>query len=92
MYCKSFLLKVLYKTLFSECFCQKNVTNQKYEEKSDSCVADGGRGGRGTVSVLGLIIDKLYTQIGNVNRLHNIIEPFAALFWALGIVLAHILQ
>ena len=38
MYCKSFLLKVLYKTLFSECFCQKNVTNQKYEEKSDSCV------------------------------------------------------
>ena len=25
-------------------------------------------------------IDKLYTQIGNVNRLHNIIEPFAALF------------
>ena len=56
MYCKSFLLKVLYKTLFSECFCQKNVTNQKYEEKSDSCVADGGRGGgRGTVSVLGLM-------------------------------------
>ena len=36
-------------------------------------------------------IDKLYTQIGNVNRLYNIIEPFAALFWALGIVLAHIL-
>ena len=34
------------------------------------------------------LIDKLYTQIGNVNRLHNIIEPFAALFWALGIVLA----
>ena len=25
-------------------------------------------------------IDKLYTQIGNVNRLHNRIEPFAALF------------
>ena len=25
-------------------------------------------------------IDKLYTQVGNVNRLHNIIEPFAALF------------
>ena len=25
-------------------------------------------------------IDKLYTQIGNVNRLYNIIEPFAALF------------
>ena len=41
---------------------------------------------------LGMGIDKLYTQIGNVNRLHNIIEPFAALFWALGIVLAHILQ
>ena len=37
-------------------------------------------------------IDKLYTQIGNANRLHNIIEPFAALFWALGIVFAHILQ
>ena len=37
-------------------------------------------------------IDKLYTQIGNVNRLHNIIEPFAALFWALGSVLEHILQ
>ena len=37
-------------------------------------------------------IDKLYTQIGNDNRLHNIIEPFAALFWALGIVFAHILQ
>ena len=35
------------------------------------------------------IIDKLYTQIGNVNRLHNIIEPFAALFWALGIVLVY---
>ena len=38
----------------------------------------------------GAAIDKWYTQIGNVNRLHNIIEPFAALFWALGIVLAHI--
>ena len=37
-------------------------------------------------------IDKLYTQISNVNRLHNIIEPFAPLFWALGIVLAHVLQ
>ena len=33
-----------------------------------------------------------YTQIDNVNRLHNRIEPFAALFWALVIVLAHILQ
>ena len=30
--------------------------------------------------------------MGNVFRLCNIIEPFAALFWALGIVLAHILQ
>ena len=29
---------------------------------------------------LAIYIDKLYTQIGNVNRLHNIIEPFAALF------------
>ena len=27
-------------------------------------------------------IDKLYNQIGNVNRLHNIIEPFAALVWS----------
>ena len=26
------------------------------------------------------LIDKLYTQIGNVNSLHNKIEPFAALF------------
>ena len=33
-----------------------------------------------------------YTQIGNIFRLHNRIEPFAALFWALGIVLAHILK
>ena len=57
MYCKSFLLKVLYKTLFSECFCQKNVTNQKYEEKSDSCVADGGRGGEGDrVSVRAYVV------------------------------------
>ena len=37
-------------------------------------------------------IDKLYPDCSNVNCLHNIIEPFAALFWALGIVLAHILQ
>ena len=57
MYCKSFLLKVLYKTLISECFCQKNVTNQKYEEKSDSCVADGGRGGEGDrVSVRAYVV------------------------------------
>ena len=33
-----------------------------------------------------------YTQMGNVFRLHNRIEPSAALFWALGIVLAHILK
>ena len=26
------------------------------------------------------------------NRLYNIIEPFAVLFWALGNVLAHILK
>ena len=32
-----------------------------------------------------------YTQISNVNRLHNIIEPIPALFWALGNVLTHIL-
>ena len=31
-------------------------------------------------------------KIWKVNRLHNIIEPFPALFGALGIVLAHILQ
>ena len=31
-----------------------------------------------------------YTQIVNVLRLHNIIEPSAALFWALGIVLVNI--
>ena len=30
--------------------------------------------------------------MGRVNRLHNKIEPFPALFWALGIVLAHILK
>ena len=28
-------------------------------------------------------------KIGKVNRLHNRIENFPALFWALGIVLAH---
>ena len=33
-----------------------------------------------------------YTQIGNIFRLHNRIQPFAALFWALGIVLVHILK
>ena len=44
-----------------------------------------------TRAPLGYSIDKLYTQIGNVNRLHNRIEPIAALFWALGIVLAHII-
>ena len=27
-----------------------------------------------------------------MNRLHSRIEPFAALFWALGIILAHILK
>ena len=31
-------------------------------------------------------------KIGKVNRLHNRIEPFPALFWALDILLAHILQ
>ena len=34
-----------------------------------------------------LLIDKLYTKNGNVFRLHLRIEPFAVLFWALGIVL-----
>ena len=33
-----------------------------------------------------------YKQIGKENRLHNRIEPFPTLFWALGILLAHILQ
>ena len=37
-------------------------------------------------------IDKLYTQIGKVFRLYLRIEPFAALFWALGNVLPHILK
>ena len=31
-------------------------------------------------------------KIGKVSRLHIRIEPFPALFWAIGIVLAHILQ
>ena len=35
---------------------------------------------------------KNYTQMGNVFRLHNRIGPSAALFWSLGIVLAHILK
>ena len=30
--------------------------------------------------------DKLYTQMGKVDRLRNIVQPLAALFWALGIV------
>ena len=34
----------------------------------------------------------MYTKIGNIFRLCNIIEPFAALFWAFGIVLVHILK
>ena len=38
------------------------------------------------------VIDKLYTQIGNVFCLCIIIEPFAAIFWALSIVLVHILK
>ena len=37
-------------------------------------------------------IDKLYTQMGKVFRLTLELNLFAALFWALGIVLAHILQ
>ena len=39
-----------------------------------------------------LSIDKLYTQISNVFRLCLRIEPFSVMFWALGIVLAHILK
>ena len=30
--------------------------------------------------------------MARANRFHNRIEPFSALFWALSIVLAHILQ
>ena len=37
-------------------------------------------------------IEKLYSQIGKVSRLHNIIEPLLPCFWVLGIVLAHILE
>ena len=37
----------------------------------------------------GRSIDKLYTQMGKVDRLRNRFEPFAALFLALGIVLAN---
>ena len=32
-------------------------------------------------------LDKLYTQMGKVNRLRNRVEPFIALIWALGNVL-----
>ena len=32
----------------------------------------------------------MYTQMGKVFRIHLRVEPFAVLFWALGIVLAHI--
>ena len=39
-----------------------------------------------------LVIDKLYTQIVKVFRLCLKIEPFAVMFWALGIVLTHILK
>ena len=35
-------------------------------------------------------IDKKNRKIGKVNSLHNRIEPVTALFWAFGIVLAHI--
>ena len=37
-------------------------------------------------------LDKLYTQIVKVFRLCLRIEPFSVMFWALGIVLAHILK
>ena len=37
-------------------------------------------------------IDKLYTQVSNVFRLCLRIKPFSALFWTLGIALAHILK
>ena len=39
-----------------------------------------------------MVIDKLYTQIGKVLRLPRELNLFAALFWALGIALAHILK
>ena len=45
------------------------------------------------MTVSTLIIDKLYPdQQYTVFRLHNRIEPSAALFWALGIELEHILK
>ena len=34
-------------------------------------------------------IDKHYPQMGKVDRLYNRVEPYAALFWALGIVSLH---
>ena len=45
----------------------------------------------GTVlcTVYKLYIDKLFTQMGEMDLLHNRVEPLAALFWALGIVLAN---
>ena len=36
-------------------------------------------------------IDKLYSQMGKVFCLYLRVEPFAALFWPLDIVLVHIL-
>ena len=38
------------------------------------------------------LIDQLYTQIGKVFMSYWRIEPFVALFWALSIVLVHILK
>ena len=34
-------------------------------------------------------IEQFYTQVDKVDRLRNGVEPFAALFWPLGIVLAN---
>ena len=47
------------------------------------CISMGG-GGASLESQWA--IDKLYTQMGKADRLRNRVEPFAALFWALGIV------
>ena len=47
------------------------------------------QGDRG-IQVSFTIIDKYYNQMGKVNRLRNRrVDPFAALFWALAIVLAY---
>ena len=55
----------------SHCLPKTKTMGAEYRKVKDNC---------DTLVLLDNSIDKLYTQIGNVNRLHNIIEPFAALF------------